>query len=462
MTFDPNIAETRFGTGLSPRLAPPATLADMLDRLAGPDRIAARHRIPTWAEAAPTIREFRILSRARRDAADTPTEDEAEAAFAAIRLDATEARDRRLLSVMARHIDTDDGLRERLVAFWASHFTIRPRDPFSAHLVVPTIEQVIRPHVTGRFADMLRAVTTHPLMLVSLDQVDSYGPNSLLGLRRDRGLNENLARELLELHTVGVDGPYDQTDVRQLAKLLTGLTWDRDADPADPPLYRFDMAEPGAETVMGRTFSDEASLDTVLDALDALADHPATARHLAGKFARHFVADTPDPALVARLEAVLVATGGDLMALTEALLTHPSAWDPVPRKVKWPFDFCASALRALAIPAEDLFVLDRQGVTRQFRRPMTVMGQHWDDPPGPEGWPEAAEAWITPQGMAGRIDWAMRVPAEFRPDLPDPRDFVQTALGPLAGEATLFAASAAESRRDGIAVILASTDFNRR
>ncbi len=460
--FDPHIAETRFGTGLSPRHAPARSVEEMLERLTGPDSAALLHPIPIWAEAAPSVRDFRILSRARRDAMGTRREAAAQAEFDAIRAAATAARNLRFQSVMARHLDTPDGLRERLVAFWADHFTMKPRDPFSVHLIVPTIEQVIRPHVTGRFATMLRAVIPHPMMLVALDQVNSMGPDSPAGERRGQGLNENLARELLELHTVGVDGPYDQTDVRQLAKLLTGLTWDRDADPADPPLYRPNMAQPGAETVLGQTFSADASLDTVYSALDALAAHPATARHLAGKLAAHFVADEPDPALVARLEEVFIATGGDLLRVTEALLDHPAAWAPEKRKVKWPFDYCASGLRALGVEGASVYVLDLQGVQRQFKRPMTVMGQFWDDPPGPDGWPEPAEAWITPQGMAGRIDWAMRVPAEMLDELPDPRTFVETALGPRAAEPVRFAARAAESRRDGIGVILASTDFQRR
>jgi uncharacterized protein (DUF1800 family) len=462
MVFDPHLAEIRFGTGLSPHIAPPTSTGAMIDRLTGPDDMARAHPIPTWAEATPSVRDLRLAGRESRDAMGRADEAAARDRQNAIRMSGTTARNDRLRAVMARHVDTGDGLRERLVDFWADHFTIQPRDGFTQHLIVPTIEQVIRPHVTARFADLLRAVIPHPMMLVSLDQVNSMGPNSPAGQRRGQGLNENLARELLELHTLGVGGPYGQDDVRELAQLLTGLSWNRDADPGDPPLYRNQMAEPGAETVLGRTFSAEGTIDTVYEALDALAEHPATAAHIARKLATHFVSDNPDLALVASLTDVFTATRGDLLAVTEALLKHPAAWMPQRVKVKQPFGFVASALRALGIGGGTVQALDGRAIQQMFRQPMTIMGQVWDNPPGPDGWPEEAGAWITPQGMAGRIDWALRVPVQLRPDLPDPREFVVAALGPFAGEAVTFAARAAESRPDGVGVILASADFQRR
>jgi uncharacterized protein (DUF1800 family) len=320
------------------------------------------------------------------------------------------------------------------------------------------VEEAIRPHVAGRFADMLRAVTTHPMMLDYLDQSRSVGPNSDAARRRDTGLNENLARELLELHTLGVDGPYDQRDVRELAELLTGLA----ADPDRGTVWRPDAAEPGAETVLGVTFSAEADLATVHAALDMLAAHPATARHLGRKIARHFVADDPDPALVEALAATFAATGGDLLAVTATLLDHPAAWAGGPGKVKPPFAFLASALRAFAVPEATIRQTDPQEAQRLFLGPLALMGQPWETPPGPNGWPEEAAAWVAPQFVAARIDWAMTRPRRLIAELPDPRAFVAAALGPLAPEAVIFAAGAAEDRATGIGIVLASPAFQRR
>lgn len=458
MSFDPTLAAIRFGTGLSPRVVPPASVAAMRDLLTGADTAAMRWPVPAYDAAFPDRLTFRDTSRAMREARGTPDEAAAEEAYRAQRRAIFTEKLRVLAAVTARQIGTDDGLRERLVLFWADHFTVRARNAAGEHLVTPFVESAIRPHVTGRFADMLRAVVLHPEMLIYLDQVNSFGPASTAGLRLDRGLNENLAREILELHTLGVNGPYSQTDVRELAELLTGLTWTADRGTH----YRSDRAEPGAETLLGTTYPAWEDIALIETALDDLATHPATAAHLARKIAAHFVADTPDPDLVATLAARFLDTGGDLLAMTEALLAHPAAWAPDLAKAKPPFAFLTSALRALGIDPDTIAALDERETRRLLVNPLALMGQPWEDPVGPDGWPEEAEAWISPQGLAGRIGWAMRMPRQLLDPLPDPRDFVVTALGPLASEITVFAAGAAESRHDGIGVILASADFNRR
>jgi uncharacterized protein (DUF1800 family) len=249
--------------------------------------------------------------------------------------------------------------------------------------------------------------------------------------------------------------------VRELAELLTGLGW----DPETGTAYRPRAAEPGAETVLGQTFSAEASLTTIHQALDALAAHPQTALHLARKLAVHFVADEPDADLVATLAARWMATGGDLAQVTAALLDHPAAWAPERAKVRTPWDYIGAALRALAVPPATIAALDAGALRQLVIRPLEVMGQPWQTPPGPDGWPERAEDWITPQFMAGRIDWAMLAPTRLLGDLPDPRDFAPQALGPGpqdVPEAVAFAAMAAENRAAGIGLILSAPAFQRR
>jgi len=330
-----------------------------------------------------------------------------------------------------------------------------------AFATVPYVEEAIRPRINGSFADLLIAATLHPLMLHFLDQAGSVGQDSRAAKRSKKlkGLNENLAREVLELHTLGVDGPYSQTDVRQLAKLFTGLSYSRELKFRFRPGY----AEPGAETVLGRTYGgDPATLEPVRRALRDLATHPATARHIASKLAVHFVSDTPDPALVQHIEGRFIDTGGDLMAVCGALLEHPSAWKPTLSNVKPPTDFIASACRALAPATDQIEALNAVTIRRLFLNPLTLMGQIWNRPNGPDGWAEEDTAWVTPQGISARLHWALNVPQKLRPTLPDPRDFVVNALGSFAPQPVQFAAKAAESKSDAIGLILAAPAFQRR
>ncbi len=184
-----------------------------------------------------------------------------------------------------RAIASRTGFRERLVAFWTDHFTVAANGPVLSALVPDLVENAIRPHVGGRFGDMLEAVTLHPAMLIYLNQVQSAGPNSVAGKRRGKGLNENLAREVLELHTLGVGAGYTQDDVRQLAELLTGLSVDKSGF-----TFRSRIAEPGAEVVLGKRYGGgEASLGDIRAVLADIAVHPDTARHLARKLIVHFV-----------------------------------------------------------------------------------------------------------------------------------------------------------------------------
>lgn len=451
MAFDPQLAAIRFGTGLSPVIAPPESVAAMMARLRGPDLMASRYPISEFAATKPDVTDFRAMQAL---VADPATVAEGEALKAALAEEQRLIRHRHFGASLARAVHAPDGLRERLVQFWASHFALRSRNFMTHHLVTPFVESAIRTHVAGDFATMLRGVVTHPMMILYLDQTASFGPNSRSA--RGRGLNENLAREVLELHTLGADGPYAQDDVVQFAEALTGLIWSRRDMAAE---YRPAQAEPGAEIILGVTYGADADIAVIHQILDDLARHPATARHLAWKMAHHFVSDTPDPDLV---EAMAGAYGtGDLGAMTEAMLSHPAAWHPVRAKVRWPFDYIAAAARALHVPDAALMPATRQEGQRDFRNFLGLMGQPWEEPPDPSGWPDVAEAWVSAQFLAARIDWAMRVPVRLLPDLPDPRAFVATAFAGPPPEVAR-AAAAAEDRRTGIGVILASAAFQRR
>jgi uncharacterized protein (DUF1800 family) len=455
--FDPTLAAIRFGTGLSPRLPPPESVEAMIDAMAGPDQVAREYPIPRFAEATPSFATLRAAIAAQRNVTGAAAE-AGLAVYRALQGEARETRTRSFEALIARGARARHPLRERLALFWADHFTVTARNANTRHLVQPFVEEAIRPHLAGRFADMLYAVTTHPMMLLYLDQQSSVGPNSPEGLRRGRGLNENLARELLELHTLGVSAGYSQTDVTELAELLTGLNWQIDTG----EVFRPRWAEPGAETVLGRVYPEEASLSTIREVVEALAVHPSTATHMAGKIARHFVSDEPDPALVTHLAEAWTFWQGDLGAVTAALLQHPAAWAPERQKVRRPIEFIIATLRALDVPVEGYGLRNRRKERDLFRRPLAGMAQPWEMPPGPDGWPEAGTAWITPQALATRISWAMQAPARLTQALPDPRAFVDHALGGLASAELRFAAGAAQGRAEGVGLVLASPEFQRR
>jgi len=261
----------------------------------------------------------------------------------------------------------------------------------------------------------------------------------------------------MELHSLGVGATYAQADVQKMALLLTGL----EANLRDGFVFHPNRAEPGAEVVLDKAYGGEG-LAPIKAALIDLARHPATAAHIAGKLATHFVADQPDPALVAAMTAAYVASGGALLEVYAAMLNHPAAWVPRQMKARPPVEFVLAALRALGMTGEALKRMARGPFSRLILKPMALMGQEWQNPIGPDGWSEAAEAWITPQGLGARISWAMEVPGRLVRPMPDPVDFANRALGPAADARLLWAAARAETTREGVGLVLASPAFNRR
>ncbi len=277
-----------------------------------------------------------------------------------------------------RHAATSDAaFLERLVMFWSNHFCIAATKGAVRGIAGAYEREAIRPHVLGRFTDMLRAVEKHPAMLVYLDNQVSIGPNSRAGLSRGRGLNENLAREILELHTLGVGGGYTQEDVTNLARILTGWTVGGLADPrAEPGKFFFAPVrhEPGDWTVLGKPYR-QSGLQAGEAVLGDLASHPATARHIARKLAVHFVSEEPPGALVAALEKTFLDTGGDLAAVAKALAEAPEAWQAPPAKVLPPYDFLVALMRAFTLAPKPVDLL----------RLSAQLGQPLWRPPAPSG-----------------------------------------------------------------------------
>jgi uncharacterized protein (DUF1800 family) len=353
-------------------------------------------------------------------------------------------------------IATSAPFRERLVWFWTNHFSTSIAQNEAGPFIGPMIREAIRPHITGRFTDMVLAVERHPAMLRYLANVNSIGPNSPAGLRSHRGLNENLGRECMELHTVSLAADYSQTDVTNMAKLLTGWSNAPRAQGGDETgfLYRPNTHEPGPQIVLGRRF--DGGEQAGIDALTYLSQYPSTYKFLATKLVTHFVADRPNPRDVAHIARVLAETGGDLAAASAALIDLPDAWLPG-TKLKTPFDFVVSALRAAPPPPDDPHPLNVQGVLNGLGQPL------WNAPL-PNGWPDQAASWAGSSAVLSRIDWAYTYAGrvEQGPGGAQPADVAHAALGPLLRPATASAIAAAGSRREALTLLFASPEFQRR
>lgn len=352
-------------------------------------------------------------------------------------------------------LDAPTGFGERLVMFWSNHFCIGATKSNMTRIMAGAYErEAIRPHVFGRFEDMLVAAESHPAMLDFLDNRLSIGPNSQAGKRRGRGLNENLAREILELHTLGVSGGYGQVDVTNLARIITGWTVvGREGVLGFPGSFAFNagLHEPGAPPLLGKPYGQPGK-DKGLQALGDLARHPATAEFIAIKLVRHFVADEPPPGLVRDIAAVFRRTEGDLAAVSRALVEHDDAWRAEPTKIRSPQEFLIASYRALG----------RRPDSGQIIGPLGVMGQALWQPGGPNGYPDTNEAWASPEGIKTRIDVAAGWGRQAAGSIADPRLWAEDVFGPLLAPETRQAVARAESKPQALALALMSPEFQRR
>lgn len=376
---------------------------------------------------------------------------------------------------------------ERLSSFWSDHFSINILKSGAIRILAAMHEaEAIRPNLAGRFADLLKASALHPAMLDYLDQNWSVGPTSPMGLKTGRGLNENLARELIELHTMGAGSGYTQQDVREAAFVLTGL-WYR--SPAFKTEFRPKASEPGVYRVLGRTYGGRLrDIRQVHELIDDLAAREETRRHICRKLVVHFISDDPPQAVVDAMVEAWKRHDGHLLAVYRAMLEHPRSWEEEGRKARQPFDFVVAALRALNVPAdalepgtskkaewrpvwdaaalEDVSMIAPDGKAALGTNPFSVsilamLGQPIWQPPSPAGWEEGLSTWITASQLTERIAWAQRLVARFGGDV-DPRAFLETTMADAARADTIETVSRAPNRAVAMAMVLASPEFNRR
>jgi len=467
VSLEAAIATNRFGLG-----ARPGELRD-----AGADPRGWLRRQLTVAELPPEIRrlpdsahafqQYDVAQQSRRQSRksmddDAPPTKERDASprnlVLPLYLDQVAAR----YQVAQR---TNRSFHERLVHFWTNHFAVSA-DKLTVLALAGTLEnEAIRPHLHGSFADLLLAVEAHPAMILYLDNQASIGPSSLVAQRvakrarqseRKLGINENLAREILELHTLGVNGGYSQTDVTAFACALTGWSVGSARGPiaqGRPGTFEFrdNAHEPGSQVVLGKR-NAEAGAEQPRAILRDLAIHEATATHIAAKLVRHFIADTPPPDAVARIATTFQETRGHLPSVHAALIELPDAWTREQRKLRTPHEFVVAALRMFdVIPQRP----------QQILAPFQMLGQRPYTPGSPAGWPDVASQWDGPDALLSRIEWSTQVGARIG-KTHSPVEAADNALGELLTARTRQAIARAESAAQGIALLLASPEFQRR
>lgn len=464
------IATNRFGLG-----ARPGELRDIGDDARGwlVAQVSGVHPVPTElsgltssTDAVRLFAETLRMRRERQNAAPSGGDDKAE-----INPRKENEPRKRLVAVYENQVAaryrlaarSEESFRERLVHFWTNHFAVSADKVQVLALAGALENEAIRANLDGRFEDLLLAVESHAAMILYLDNATSVGPNSKAAQRaakrtageRKLDINENLAREILELHTLGVNGGYTQQDVTVFALALTGWSLarpnEKEAERAGQFYFRDQAHEPGVKSILGKRYPDDG-VGQPRAVLRDLAVHPATATHVATKLARHFIADEPPRRAVERLAKTFRDTEGDLPSLHRALVECPEAWEHSPVKFKTPHDYVVSTFRMLDdIPSEP----------RQILAPFQQLGQRPYAPGSPAGWPDTAGQWDGPDALLKRIEWASAVGKRIGSKV-QPMELAAQSLGTALSERTRVAISRAESSAQGMALLLASPEFQRR
>jgi uncharacterized protein (DUF1800 family) len=488
-----HIALNRFGLGARANIqAPSDPKRHLLDQIARYNpRPAVLIAQPSREALMADLIEYRMVRRERKEmsktAATAETPEMMQEAAAPARRKKAKAdgannparaliRDNYTDAILARTevaLSSDTDFAERLVHFWANHFAVSADKPTVTPFVGNFEFEAIRPHVMGKFLPMLRAAVFHPAMLFYLDQAQSIGPNSGFAKRaserrgKDFGLNENLAREILELHTLGVRSVYTQADVTEFARALTGVTvagfgrgpmqkiMQQNGTKTGDTIFLDAIHEPGNRSVIGKSYTHPGATNRAVQAEQILADiavHPATARHIATKLARHFVADDPPPSLVEKLADSFLKSGGDLPAVYRTLIAAPESWSGTASKFKTPWEWTISALRALDIRKAPL-----QNLPGLFGQ----MGQQIWKPGSPKGFGDVTRDWAGPAALMRRVETANRL-AALAANKFDARSLAPQILPGAVNPETLKHISRAESPEQGLAMLLVAPEFLRR
>lgn len=443
------IAANRFGLG-----ARPGELSQigsdpkgyLIDQLHAPETIG--RDLPSGAAALNVFFQMQKEKRLEKAAGQAPEKGG--------RNELIEIYRNELLARLQASVTSKASFQERLVRFWANHFAVSIQNKIViAPVAGAYVREAIRPYIMGSFTDLLMAAERHPAMLLYLDNATSVGPNSMAGRRLDKGLNENLAREILELHTLGVDGGYTQADVTSFARVITGWTVPRPGGRIDgtPGEFHFEprIHEPGAQTILGKRY-DEDGEGQGRAVLKDLARHPATHRHLATKLARHFIADNPPRDAVERIASSFGQHDGDLKSVYKALIVEDEAWRQPLAKFKSPEEFLLSALRGLGL--DDV-------AHYKLLEALTLLGERPFFAPSPQGWPDDIGSWAGPDAIKTRLEYANQI-SERVGNSVEPRRLADAMLGDVLSARTKEALTRAASSAQGLTLLLMSPEFQRR
>jgi len=465
------IAVNRFGLGAKPgdlarvKSDPRGWLRAQLEgERPAPEAIAA---LPS---SATIFKQYQGAQEARRDAREVQRDEAAQAqrVVQGIRQVLVPMYTEQVAARYRVAANTDEPLRERLTHFWTNHFAVSADKVVVLGLVGALENEAIRPNLGNRFVDMLLAVEQHPAMILYLDNQQSTGPNSPLAQlaarrpNRERkiGINENLAREILELHTLGVDGGYTQTDVAAFAQALTGWSvgggrglGSRNEAQGAPGEFIFREAahEPGAKTILGKNYAADGQAQAHA-VLDDLAKHPATVKFIASKLVRHFVNDEPPAAAVEKVAKAFRDSNGHLPTVHRAVIELSQAWEVPFAKFKTPHEFVVSTFRALNF-------LPRQ--PQQVLSAFESLGQRPYTPGSPAGWPDTASHWDGPDALMKRIEWSTVVAQRSAINVA-PLELAEHVVGGVLSDHTRTAIVRAASGAQALTLLLMSPEFQRR
>jgi len=348
---------------------------------------------------------------------------------------------------------------ERVIMFFCNHLTVSAEKNDVALFVPSFQKEVVRANLHRGYGAMLTASTKHPAMLKYLDNIRSSGPDSKKGKRKKIGLNENLAREILELHSIGLESGYTQADVLAFSNILTGWSIPRNQKEFKGTsfFFRARVHQPGSQAEMGIRYA-QPGVKKGERVLADLAQSKFTAQRLAYKLVQHFLSDQPDPKLVSNMAKAYLNGKDDIIAMLKEMIRAPESWAPIQKKLKRPDEYVLSTMRML-IPKGHRLNKKQQ---KQLLGNLVVMGQKPFFAPSPEGWSDNADEWLSGESMLRRLRFAELIAAQFVSEHEDIVQLAEQHLGPTLSEKTRLMIARAPSRKTALALLLSAPDFQRR
>ncbi|WP_163935007.1 DUF1800 family protein [Paraferrimonas sp. SM1919] len=444
------IALTRFGLGINPSLSPTHITHPkswLLEQCQSPLLLQQGLSSTDSLKSIFRYRQLKAANKKRRLNQDEQQQ------FKQLQLLPRKNLIKHATEVAHLAIHSASGIQLRLFDFFSNHFSITTHNKFMK-FIAPSFEQeVIAAHLNHRFEDMLLASCQHPAMLVYLNNELSIGPDSFAGKKKTKNINENLAREILELHTLGVEGPYNQQDVEQLALALTGWSIPKAQDDFSSPfLYRKGFHQPGPKTLLKITFRQKDHKQAQ-EMLKMLANHPATAKHISYKLAQYFISDKPEPKLVNKLTQSYLASRGHIPTLMKALIEAPECWQPIAQKFKTPREFVISSLRASNT---------QNGLAKKWLPILKSLGQLPFQAGSPAGYSVQQVDWLSPNNMYIRANFAYELAARWQTKVKSVQSLVDTLFANHVSQHSSTHILRAETKQQALTMILMSPEFLKR